>query len=105
MKKLSREQITEPSHKFFRGDRVRICDEMPVWMDHFLCGCDAIVTSSSEDVDENNRYNYGLLLILPDGDLEEVSWYEENQLTLKSNDRDEGKRLIRKYEDEMTWKT
>ena len=93
--------------KYLRGHRVKIDDEMPPHMDHFPCGVEAIVDYSYSDAfgyHEPNctpkREAYSLLLLGDDGSYSEpmlVAWYDQDQLTLVSDDRDAGERLLHKY--------
>lgn len=67
--------------KFFRGDLVKIADELRASMRHFRKGCNAIVIGSYAELchDDNNVDNLGLY-ILPNGGYS--SWYDADQLTL-----------------------
>jgi len=85
--------------KFLRGQRVHITKDMPEWMHHFTCDCDAIVQASYRDqFGGNDHRSYSLLLLNKRGKpVEDCSWYEEDQLTLVDGDRDKGEALIQSY--------
>ena len=73
--------------KFFKGDLVHI-GNMPNYMRHFDNNCDAIVLYTyAEQYGAHSprcHHQYGVYL-LPDRG--ECAWYEEDQLTFKSEDR------------------
>ena len=87
--------------KFFRGQRVRVADDLGSMMSHFTSGCDAIVVGSFSDqifcrrgADEES---YTLLLKDEDGTMGTVSWYKESQLTLVSDNRIRGEEILQKH--------
>jgi hypothetical protein len=84
--------------KFFRGQRVRICDKFPEYMSHFSgTGCVAIVQYSYSDVYGPPHEGDYSLLIFENNHWFSVSWYKEDQLTLIDNDRDAGERILQEY--------
>ena len=86
--------------KYARGTKISVCKEMPTSMSHFESGFNAIVEYTyaqkygGDDID-----NYSLI-VLNDKDepINSISWYNENQLTLISDDVSKGKEIIEKYE-------
>lgn len=75
------------TQKFFKGDLVQVGD-MPKHMDHFDGNCKAIVLYTYAEVyggSVRHADKIYSLYILPRGG--EVSWYQENQLTLIEPDR------------------
>lgn len=72
------------TQKFFRGDLVRIADDLGYSMSHFDKGCDAVVMYTYAEQYDGGRRNEKqyCLYILPNGG--ESSWYDEEQLTLVS---------------------
>lgn len=93
--------------KFIRGQRVKITNEMPSYMRHFTCGCEAIVEGSYSDLchssyqhkdDYDRQISYGLLLLTDKPHT--CAWYDEDQLTLICSDRDKGEALLQKYKSE-----
>lgn len=84
--------------KFFRGQRVKIADEMPKSMTHFEKSVEAIIQYSYSDVyGKNDNNNYSLLLIIPK--LRTSAWYPAELLTLINTDRYEGECIIQKYKE------
>jgi len=72
--------------KFFKGDLVQV-GEMPIYMRHFDGNCKAIVLYTYEELygrSGDKRQQYSLHLLPSRG---EVSWYEEDQLTLIEPER------------------
>lgn len=90
-----------PGQKFPRGVRIKIDDVMPPEMSHFDCGVEAIVEftygQKFPEFDENDIYNYSLLLL--DGDVPTftAAWYREDQLTLINADIEKGLQIIEQY--------
>jgi hypothetical protein len=81
---------------FYRGERVKVADEMPTWMRHFECGCEAIVDHSYRDMHGPGGSNqFSLLLLLPEP--RRVAWYPAELLTLMVGDRDEGEAILQQY--------
>ena len=76
------------TQKFFKGDLVQV-GEMPPHMSHFYGDCKAIVIGSyTEQYGKGPRSDKQYtLFILKRGDQGEVSWYQEDQLTLIEEDR------------------
>lgn len=74
------------TQKFFRGDLVRIADDLGPSMSHFESGVDAVVIASYAEQYGGNASGETkfTLYILPN--IGEVSWYNEEQLTLISED-------------------
>ena len=85
--------------KFPRGARVKVTDEMPSYMSHFECGFEAIVEyTHGQKYDSSDIKNYSLIQLNENGEpINSISWYEEGQLTLLSDNTGEGKRLIEGY--------
>ena len=76
------------TQKFFKGDLVQV-SEMPLHMDHFDGNCKAIVIATyTEQHGRSPRSDKQYtLFILKRGERGEVSWYDEDQLTLIEPDR------------------
>jgi len=89
------------NQKFFRGQRVRVADDLGSMMRHFTSGCDAIVVGSFSDQISStsgaDEESYTLLLKNEDGTTGTASWYEESQLTLVSDDRIRGEEILQKH--------
>ncbi len=97
------------NQKFFRGQRVRVADDLGSMMRHFTSGCDAIVVGSFSDqmsrisgadmdIVKEIEESYTLLLLKSeDGTMSTASWYEESQLTLVSDDRIRGEEILQKH--------
>lgn len=86
--------------KFFRGQRVRVADDLGKTMRHFTSGCDAIVVGSFSDrvfSSGDDEESYTLLLKEEDGTMDTVSWYKESQLTILSIDRVRGEEILQKH--------
>jgi len=85
--------------KFFRGQRVFISNKLPTSMSHFGGrGEEAIVMYSYSDVYGHHDFNDLSLLILPKNRKSYVSsWYPDHLLTLLSDNRRAGERLLQKY--------
>lgn len=80
------------TQKFFKGDLVYIAGDLGPTMTHFPKGVDAIVLYSyNERYDDGgrSRHQYSLFLLGDRhlGEYGENSWYYEDQLTLKDQDR------------------
>jgi len=77
------------TQKFFKGDLVQI-GEMPPTMRHFDGNCKAIVLYTYAEQygrsGANSDKDYSLFILKP-GEQGEVSWYQEDQLTLIEPDR------------------
>lgn len=72
--------------KFFRGDAVRVADDLGASMSHFKSNCLAIVIGSyAELCDDDNNVDNFQLYILPKGGTS--AWYKSNQLTLIGSNR------------------
>jgi len=100
---LTEETMTQ---KFKRGSRVHIADEMPPSMRHFQHGIDAIVEYTyAQKAKHDRRYSqsgdfktYSLLLLDAEGKpTGPVAWYEEEQLSLLSEDIHTGLDIIEQY--------
>ncbi len=98
------------NQKFFRGQRVRVADDLGSMLRHFQSGCDAIVVGSYTGCDAivvgSYTDQYGsaagedpeyTLLLKDDGVMDTVSWYEESQLTLVSDDRVRGEEILQRH--------
>jgi hypothetical protein len=79
------------TQKFFKGDLVYIAGDLGPMMDHFPKGVDAVVLYSyNEHYDGGRGKNQYALFVLGNknsNDYGESSWYYEDQLTLKDQDR------------------
>ena len=74
------------TQKFFKGDLVKIADDLGRSMSHFPKGCEAVVIATYAELysggsSDGTEY---VLHILNEG---ENSWYKEHQLTLIEPDR------------------
>lgn len=94
----------QPGQKFKRGWRVKIIDEMPDCMSHFPCGMEAIVNYTYAQKfggGEQEKKEYCLTLLNKKGKpYDQVSWYEEDQLTLVNKNIKEGLEIIEQFGDE-----
>lgn len=80
--------------KFPRGARVKVADEMPSYMSHFDKGFEAIVQYTyGQKFGGFNTNQYSLIYETKDGYFS-VAWYEEDQLTLISDDTEQGMKII-----------
>lgn len=69
---------------------------MPKTMSHFKGDIDAIVDHSYSDAfGGDNVTSYAVLLLTPNP--YRSAWYYEEQLSLLSNDRDKGEKLLQRY--------
>ena len=86
--------------KFARGSKVAVCKEMPRYMSHFRSGFNAIVEYTYAQKYGGYDIDSYSLIVLNDNDepINSIAWYEENQLTLISDDVNKGKEIIEKYE-------
>ena len=86
--------------KFKRGSKVAVCKEMPSYMSHFENGFNAIVEYTYAQKYGGDDIDSYSLIVLDDNNepINSISWYEENQLTLISDDLAKGKEIIEKYE-------
>jgi hypothetical protein len=79
------------TQQFFKGDLVSIAGDLGPTMTHFPKGVDAIVLYSyAEHYDGGRGKNQYCLFTLGDrhlGEYGESSWYYEDQLTFKEQDR------------------
>jgi hypothetical protein len=91
--------------KYTRGMLVWIAKNLGNSMAHFESGCFAIIHHSYSDMyggnDADGNASYSVVF-LDDG--RSCSWYDENQLTLISKDRDRGEKFIQ-YWKEVNEKT
>lgn len=87
--------------KFFRGQRVKLDDVMPEFMSHFPAGGEAIVDHSYTDIyygDEFQNQSLALVLLDPVKEFRGwTAWYHESQLTLLSDDRVAGEKILQRY--------
>jgi hypothetical protein len=104
--------------KFQRGQRVAIAAEMPPSMSHFAHNTEAIVEYSDWQyrhmgarVGNGKTFQYSLLILDPKATEKSTesgidwghtgpfscAWYEENQLSLVSDDRESGKRILEQH--------
>ena len=88
--------------KFFRGQRVKIVDKMPLHMHHFPSGVEAIVEYSYSDVygkeGRKEREDVYSLFLLGDY-MSSVAWYNEYQLTLINSDRDKDEQILQEFKE------
>jgi uncharacterized protein YodC (DUF2158 family) len=69
--------------KFFRGDLVRVAEDLGPMMSHFTGDCDALVLGSYNDqYGGGNVDSYSLLLMPDNRQMYRCSWYHEHQLKL-----------------------
>ena len=89
-----------PAQKFKRGSKVHVCKDMPSYMSHFESDFDAIVKYTyAQKYGGSNVDSYALAVLNAAGVVVNyISWYEENQLTLISDDTEAGLKLIAQYE-------
>lgn len=68
------------TQKFFRGDLVRIADDLGPSKNHFEKGCEAVVMYTYAEQYDSGKRNEKMysLFILPNGG--ESSWYDEEDL-------------------------
>lgn len=85
--------------KFGKLSFVRVCDKMPPHMSHFEAGFDAIVEGTySQLYGGSDITSYSLYKIENGKIVNQMSWYEENQLSLlPDQDRDKAEEMIEKY--------
>ena len=72
----------QPGQKFPRGCRIKVCDEMPHHMRHFICGFEAIVQYTyAQQYGGDNIDSYSLIRLDAEGKaIDSTAWYKENQL-------------------------
>ena len=89
-----------PMQKFKRGSKVHI-GKMPPGMLYFNGDFDAIVKGTPAQLfgdGSDNVEKYAVLELDDDGKaINAVSWYDEDQLTLLSNDLNAGLKIIESY--------
>jgi hypothetical protein len=85
--------------KFLQGSRVRVCKEMPDCMSHFHKDFEAIVEYTySQAYGGSDIKSYSLLALDKEGvTIGSRSWYQENQLTLVSDDLKAGMEIMEGY--------
>jgi len=85
--------------KFLTGYEVKIDDKLHPSMDHFPAGCNAIVMYTySQAFGGRDIKSYSLVLLDEDHrPYNEVSWYDESQLTLVSKDIEAGMKIAEDY--------
>lgn len=85
--------------KFRKLSFVRVCDEMPPHMQYFDAGFDAIVNGTySQLYGDDNITSYSLYKIENGKIVNQIAWYEEDQLSLMpEQDRDKAEEMIEKY--------
>lgn len=87
--------------KFRRFTKVHVCKKMPSYMSHFESDFDAIVEGTySQLYGGTDIKSYSLYQLSNDGKkiVNNISWYEENQLTeLPDQNRKPAEELIEKY--------
>ena len=90
---------SKPSQKFKRGSRIKVDDEMPSHMSHFPAGFEAIVEYTyAQRYGGSNVDGYCLIVLDKNGKpINVTAWYEENQLTLISDDIKTGLGIIESY--------
>ena len=89
-----------PKQRFKRGSKVHVCKEMPLYMSHFESDFDAIVKYTYGQKFGGSDVDSYALIMLDDSDkpINSVAWYEEDQLTLVSDDVEAGLKIIEQYE-------
>lgn len=78
--------------KFHRGDKVHIAKNMPKYMSHFESDFDGIVIGSYADQFGGSDTKSYSILKCDDGN--EISWYEENQLTFITHVGEKGINVV-----------
>ena len=88
----------QPGQKFSRGARVKVCRIMPSYMSHFQSGFEAIVEYTyAQKYGGTDVKSYSLIMLKNNVPVNAIAWYEENQLTLISNDIKDGLKIIKEY--------
>ena len=90
----------QPGQKFGRGCRVKVDDKMPRCMSHFEKGFEGIVAYTYAQKYFGDDIGSYCLVVLDDNrkPINSISWYDESQLTILSDDTADGKRIIEEYE-------
>ena len=85
--------------KFKKSTFVRVCENMPKHMSHFVCGVDAIVSSTySQAFGGKDIKSYSLFLIKDGRVYNRCSWYDEDQMTLLENHNyEDAEQMIEDY--------
>jgi hypothetical protein len=85
--------------KFGKLSFVHVCKEMPEFMSHFESNFDAIVDGTYSQLFGGSDINsYSLYMIKNNKVVDNISWYEENQLLLLPNqDKDKAEGMIEEY--------
>ncbi|MHC4616801.1 MAG: hypothetical protein ACYTEQ_03510 [Planctomycetota bacterium] len=85
--------------KFGKLSFVHVCKDLPPDMGHFLSDVDAIVDGTySQKFGGRDIDSYSLFVIRAGKVVDNISWYEEDQLTLlPDQDRDRAEEMIEAY--------
>ncbi len=88
-----------PDQKFKRGARVKVCDEMPLYMFHFPSGFEAIIEYSyAQKFWGDDTKNYCLIALDEKSEpINSIAWYHESQLTLVNDNIKKGLEIIEKW--------
>lgn len=78
---------------------VRVCKEMPEYMSHFDSDFDAIVEGTYSQLHGGRDVDSYSLYKIQDGKIvDNISWYEEDQLTLlPDQDREKAEEMVEDY--------
>jgi hypothetical protein len=85
--------------KFLRGTRIKVDDAMPPSMTHFEKGFIGIVDHTySQAYGGNDIKSYCIVQLNKDGQpINKIAWYQEDQLTLISDDLKAGEEILESY--------
>ena len=85
--------------KFLKGFEVKVDDEMPDIMSHFEKGFNGIVDHTYSEAYGGKDIKSYCLLVLDENrkPINKISWYNESQLTLVSDDMMNGMEIIENY--------
>ena len=87
--------------KFPIGSKVKVVKDLPRYMFHFPSDFEAIVKGTYKQlcgVGKSGYKDYSLIMLDDRGKpVDSLAWYEEDQLTLVSDDTKAGKKIIKKF--------
>ncbi len=85
--------------KYLRGYEVKVDSEMPPMMAHFESGFNGIVDHTDSEANGGDDVeSYCLVQLDKDRNpINQISWYDEDQLTLVSDDMKKGMEIIESY--------
>jgi hypothetical protein len=87
--------------KFKRFSYVHVCKDMPDYMYHFPCSFDGIIGDSSLSTirqDGRRIFEYSVYKLENGKVIDEISWYQEDQLSLLKEQPRNGEELIDEFE-------